>query len=160
MAGKFALLIGASSFGEGGPPALAAPEGDVVALQAVLSDDKIAGFRPGDVKFALNSGLEDTQKLVHWLFDKRSKDDLLLLYYTGHGIKDTRDGELYLALAGTDENDPWPASLRASEIKRQLNFSDSGRKLVILDCCHSGAFGRRQDERRCGHGGGAGYLLA
>ncbi len=83
MAGKFALLIGASSFGEGGPPALAAPEGDVVALQAVHSDEKIAGFRPGDVKFALNSGLEDTQKLVHWLFDKRSKDDLLLLYYTG-----------------------------------------------------------------------------
>ncbi|NBC34611.1 MAG: SUMF1/EgtB/PvdO family nonheme iron enzyme [Alphaproteobacteria bacterium] len=141
MAGKFALLIGASSFGPDGPAALAAPESDVMELAATLKDPKIAGFAAGDVKFALNAGLEETQGLIHWLYAGRHPDDFLWLYYTGHGFKDPRDGELYLSLAGTKKAALWTNSLAAPQIKRQLQFSASRRKLVVLDCCHSGAIG-------------------
>ena len=141
MAGKYALLIGSSSFGEGGPPALAATETDVMALQAVLTDPAIAGFDPGDVRFSLNAGIGETQDAISWLFADRRAEDFLLLYYTGHGLKDARDGELYLALTGTQVKDPAPRSLLATTVKRQIRLSPSKRKLVILDCCHSAAFG-------------------
>lgn len=134
-------MIGASTFNEDGPEALAAPEGDVEALRNILLDEKIAGFRPKNIKFALNERLERTRELVYWLFNDRKKDDLLLLYYTGHGIKDPRDGRLYLALAGTKKKKPWPNSIDASVIQHQIKLSNSDRKVVILDCCFSGAIG-------------------
>jgi formylglycine-generating enzyme required for sulfatase activity len=141
MAGKYALLIGASTFGEGGPAALAAPEADVAALRDVLADDRIAGFAPGDIRFALNEGLEETRRKINWLFNGRNRDDFLVLYYTGHGFKDPHDSRLYLALKGTETNAPWIASLEANYVKDLIQRSRSDRKLVILDCCHSGAVG-------------------
>lgn len=150
MAGKYALLIGASTFGSDGPEALAAPEQDAAALRAVLTDPAIAGFAAGDVKFALNAGLERTQELIQWLFHGRARDDLLLLYYTGHGFKDPRDGELYLALPGTKARAPAANSLLASWVKREIGFSASARKLVILDSCFSGAFGAPEGTMKRG----------
>jgi DNA segregation ATPase FtsK/SpoIIIE, S-DNA-T family len=66
-------------------------------------------------------------------------DDMLLFYYSGHGI---RDG-VNTYLSPSEINPKLP-------IKRGFSFKDlrtviedprsvSGRKVVILDCCHSGS---------------------
>ncbi len=139
--GKYALLIGASQFGDGGPQALTASETDVSALRQALLDPMIGGFEAANVKNAMNSGGDETQSLIMWLCENRHPDDLLLLYYTGHGLCDQRTNDLYLALQGTTVARPQIASLSAGWVKREIGLSRSTRKLVILDCCHSGLFG-------------------
>jgi hypothetical protein len=68
----------------------------------------------------------------------RDAEDVLLLYYVGHGMT-TRNGRLALAVG---ETDPDPEALPYSSMLYE-NLADIMRgcraatKLVILDCCHA-----------------------
>ncbi len=75
------------------------------------------------------------------MFSDTGKDDLLLLYFSGHGLKHT-SGELYLALKETRLFQPIGTALSAAFLKEAMNASLSRRQVVILDCCYSGAFAR------------------
>ncbi|MDQ4038326.1 MAG: caspase family protein [Actinomycetota bacterium] len=70
--------------------------------------------------------------------DRRS-DDLTLLYFTGHGVKDD-DGRLYLAMANTRRDSLLFTSLPAEHIDYAMSSCVSRQKVLILDCCYSGAF--------------------
>ncbi|MEH2450125.1 caspase family protein [Nostoc sp.] len=77
------------------------------------------------------------------LFSNRHKDDLLLLYFSGHGIKDDR-GRLYLATHNTSKTPQGElirsTSVSANFIHDRMSESRSRRQVVILDSCFSGAF--------------------
>lgn len=137
---RFALLIGASEFGPNGPSALSAGESDVVELRDVLCDPRIGAFSKSNVRLTMNAGSDETQRLIGWLCEDRDPDDFLLLYYTGHGLKDHQTGKLYLALQNTAVSKPRTASLSADWLRQEITLSKSNRKLVILDCCHSGLY--------------------
>lgn len=64
---------------------------------------------------------------------------MALLYFSGHGVKDV-NGRLYLALANTNRKNLRFTGLSASQLNDALEDSLSRRKIVILDCCYSGAF--------------------
>jgi uncharacterized caspase-like protein len=66
-------------------------------------------------------------------------DDLLLLYYSGHGILG-RGNRLFLATTGSDLDSPRDRSISAKEIREFIEDSRAERQIVVLDCCHSGAF--------------------
>ena len=143
MAGKFALLIGNSHFNDAALARLAAPENDVVALREVLRNPQISGF---ETSLVLNAGMDEARTAVARHFQNRDPDDLLLFYYTGHGLRGD-DGELYLSLPQTDSATPSAISLEASYVRGQMDRSRSQRQVIILDCCHSGAFAQDLDER-------------
>lgn len=67
-----------------------------------------------------------------------SATDTLIVYYVGHGALDF-DGneELFLALPGSDRNRHYKF-LRYDDLRRIVLGADAKRKVVILDCCHSG----------------------
>lgn len=134
--GKFALLIGNSRFADGRLPALLAPMDDVEAFKAVLKDADIAGFDSAVV--ATNHDLEAVRADIIDLLDERKADDLVLIYYTGHGITDIH-GDLYLALANSTANKPAAKSLEAKFLRERLDKCAARRQILILDCCHSGA---------------------
>ncbi len=69
----------------------------------------------------------------------RNKDDLLLVYFSGHGILDEA-GRLFLATVDTDKDLLSATALSTGFLKDELDRSRSKRQLLILDCCHSGAF--------------------
>ncbi|MGI5518973.1 caspase, EACC1-associated type [Streptomyces sp. CA-106131] len=73
------------------------------------------------------------------LYRDRRRDDLTLLYFTGHGLKDD-DGRLYLATANTRRSSLLFTSLPAEQIDQAMSGSMSRRNVLILDCCYSGAF--------------------
>jgi formylglycine-generating enzyme required for sulfatase activity len=132
--GKFALLIGNSHFEDRGLDTLAAPWNDVVALDEALRD--LGGF----ITLPLfNAGLEEARTKVTELFQGRQSDDLLLLYYTGHGLRDDH-GDLYLALPKSRRETISASGLEADFIRRAMDRSPAERQVLILDCCHSGAF--------------------
>ena len=136
MAGKYALLIGNSGFTDSALARLSAPENDVIALSQVLERPDIAGFT---TTLLLNAGMDEARTAVAEHFQNRSPDDLLFFYYTGHGLRD-ESGDLYLALPQTSTATPSAISLEADYVHRQMDRSASRRQVLILDCCHSGAF--------------------
>ena len=92
---KVALLIGVSEYEPGLNPLPAAVK-DVEAMQQVLAHVELGGFAEADIIVLKNPLRQDMEEAIENLFAHRQKDDLLLLFFSGHGIKDDT-GRLYLA---------------------------------------------------------------
>ncbi len=134
---KYAFLFGNSFFNDTRLNELNAPENDINALHDVLKAKDICAF--DDVDWAVNSTLGAVQtKLVKFLKNKK-RDDLIVVYYTGHGLLDD-ENNLYLALTESNAEYPDIQSISAAWLKRKLDRCRSERQVLILDCCHSGAF--------------------
>jgi uncharacterized caspase-like protein/tetratricopeptide (TPR) repeat protein len=137
---KMALLIGVSDYEPGLPPLPGAAK-DIEAMRRVLQDAEIGGF--DDVKTLSNPDLQVMQETIETLFLGRTKGDLVLLFFSGHGIKDD-NGRLHLATRITRKTQQGEliraTAVSASFIQDIMSNSRSKRQVVILDCCFSGAF--------------------
>ncbi|WP_066381639.1 caspase, EACC1-associated type [Anabaena sp. CA = ATCC 33047] len=133
---KIALLIGVSEYGEGIPP-LSAALNDVAAMQRVLQNPNLGGFE--QVEQLLNPDAVAMRKAIHKLFKEAKKDDLVLLFFSGHGITND-EGHLYLATRITAKDDFEATAVDASYIQGRSNSCYAKRQVVILDACYSGAF--------------------
>lgn len=137
---KMALAIGVSDYEPGLNPLPGATR-DIEAIQRVLQHPEIGGF--DEVKTLSNPEPLVMQEAIETLFSSRKKDDLVLLFFSGHGIKDD-NGKLYLATRITRKN-PQGELIRATAVPASfvqdiMGNSRSQRQVVILDCCFSGAF--------------------
>lgn len=137
---KFALLIGVSEYEPGLNP-LPATVKDVEALQRVLLDSEMCGF--DQVKQLTNPDPQSMQYEIETLFSSCTKNDLVLLFFSGHGIKDD-NGKLYFATRITRKSDRGDlirsTAVPSSFIHDIMNNSRCKRQVIILDCCFSGAF--------------------
>ena len=138
MARKLALIIGNSQYEDTGLAKLAAPDVDVRALAEVLQTPGIGAF--DEVTPLLNEGLAIVRKSIARFFDAKHRDDLLLLYFSGHGVRDEQ-GHLYLAVRDTERAVLAGTAIEASYVTTRMDRSASKRLVLVLDCCHSGAFG-------------------
>ncbi|MEU7656765.1 caspase family protein [Micromonospora taraxaci] len=66
-------------------------------------------------------------------------EDLLLVYYAGHGLLDD-NGELFLALSGTNPRPDWLkyTAIPFSWIRDAMRDSPARTRVLILDCCFAG----------------------
>ena len=139
---KVALLIGVSEYEPGLTPLPSALK-DIEALQQVLVHPDMGGFAETDITVLRNPQQYDIQLAVYTLFAGRHKDDLVLLFFSGHGIKDDQ-GRLFLSTRQTRKTERGelmtPTAVAASSIHEQMTKSRSKRQIVILDSCFSGAF--------------------
>jgi uncharacterized caspase-like protein len=136
---KYALIIGNNKYDDPKLAQLKTPAADSQALAKVLDDKTIGGF---DAVTPLINQNETRVRIAisEFLTDKKP-DDLVLLYFSGHGILDDR-GRLYLALKDTQVNLLKATSLPSSFLTDEMDSCRSKRQILILDCCHSGAFAR------------------
>ncbi|MGH3886508.1 MAG: caspase family protein [Pseudonocardiaceae bacterium] len=111
---------------------MSAPAHDAESLAAVLQDPDIAGF---EVTTLINEPHYRVGESIGDFYRDRRRDDLTLLYFTGHGVKDD-DGPLYLAMANTRRD----SLLSAEQIDQAMSGCPSRQQVLILDCCYSGAF--------------------
>ncbi|MCC3584261.1 GUN4 domain-containing protein [Microcoleus sp. PH2017_30_WIL_O_A] len=144
MAKKVALLVGVSNYQQG-LSALPSATKDAKAIKQVLQHPDIGGFVETDITSVLNQPQNRIEDAIYRLFNNCSSDDLVLFYFSGHGVKDEK-GNLYIATptTRTDQNKrvlPYTA-ISASFVKDQMTASPSRRQVVILDCCFSGAFAK------------------
>ncbi|MEH2364471.1 caspase, EACC1-associated type [Nostoc sp.] len=139
---KVALLIGVSEYEPGLNPLPGAVR-DVEAVCEVLLHPEMGGFAASDIILLKNPERQVVEMAIETLFSGRHKDDLLLLYFSGHGIKDDR-GRLYLATRNTSKTQQGElirsTSVSANFIHDRMSESRSRRQVVILDSCFSGAF--------------------
>jgi uncharacterized caspase-like protein len=134
---RHALLIGVSEFTDQRLARLNAPTNDVIALRGVLQDAARGGF--DSVELSIDEDFLAVRDRVSRFFHERAPDDLLLFYYSGHGILG-RGNRLYLATAGSNLDAPRERSIAAKEIREFIEECRAQRQVVVLDCCHSGAF--------------------
>ncbi|MBD2185892.1 caspase family protein [Planktothrix sp. FACHB-1355] len=140
---KVALLIGVSEYEPGLNPLPGAVK-DLEAMRRVLQNPEMGGFAEANVNILKNPGNPSImEQAIETLFSERDRDDLVLLYFSGHGIKDD-SGKLYLATSKTSKNKRGElyrsSAVPASFIHDIMSNSRSKRQVVILDCCFSGAF--------------------
>jgi hypothetical protein len=136
--GRAALLIATSSYDDPSLPALDGAVNDAEALAAVLRDADIGRF---DVRTVTDRPAHEVAAEVEDFLHARQRRELVMLYITGHGVKGA-DGQLYFAARNTDSDRLRSTAVAASWISGALDACRSGRQLLLLDCCHSGAFVR------------------
>lgn len=139
MSKRLALIIGNSLYRDTTLSRLVSPDADVGALTDALLDPELGGF--DDVKLLVNSASYIVRTEIVNFFSRKTRTDLLLFYFSGHGVLDDR-GRLYLAVKDTDTKALRAKAIPANFITDEMDNSRSKRQVVILDCCHSGAFAR------------------
>ena len=102
-------------------------------------DPEIGGFQ--DAKLLVNLSTATVRRTISNFYSNKARDDLLLLYFSGHGVLDDQ-GRLYLAVKDTERSLLRATGIPAAYITDEMNNSRSQRQVLILDCCHSGAFAR------------------
>lgn len=136
---KFALIIGNTLYEDRHFAQLKTPEQDVMALVETLQDPAIGGFE--QVQALVNQSSSDIEAAIGDFCADRGPNDLILLYFSGHGIVDSQ-GRLYLAAKNTVYERPKGRAIFSQFITDTMDDSRSKRQILILDCCHSGAFYR------------------
>src|SRR5882762_4357032 len=136
MPGKFALLIGSYKFQDTVLQTLAAPASDIKLLSTVLADPAIGNFQ---TSVLINTPCHKANQAIERFFAGRDREDIVLLYFSGHGIKDERGG-LHFACPDTHRDLLRTTSIPASLVNESMLHSRAKRQLLFLDCCYGGAF--------------------
>ncbi len=124
---------------------------DIEAMQRVLQNSGIGGF--DEVKFLSNPDSDTMRSEIEQLFmEKCQKDDVVLLYFSGHGYTD-EDGNLFFISRNTQVNPQGkPRIGTAVDAKfihqNYMSRSKSKRQVLILDCCFSGAFAEGMSAKK------------
>jgi Caspase domain len=130
-----AVLVGSGRFEH--LPALPAVHNNLRDLRAALTDPHNGIFSPD------NCEIVDDPKSPHsfmtrlqWAADRT--DDLLLVYYAGHGLRHDRRETLCLTLPPSDPDALDGSSVPFEWVKDLLEHSHARTNLLLLDCCYSG----------------------
>lgn len=137
MSGKYALIVGNTEYTDPGLAQLTAPGRDAEDFARVLGDRNICGF--DHVNVLLNQPEFVVREAIDEFFDQKKPDDLLVLYFSGHGVRDEL-GALYLAVKNTNRARLRSTAIKSDFVHEAMDHSRSKRQVLILDCCNSGAF--------------------
>jgi hypothetical protein len=134
------VLIGTAHYDDADFWELKQVSNNLTALRDLLTQPGRGGFQPGHCHLISNpsdvKGLDD-----HILDIAREAKDVLLIYYSGHGMVDLQERQLYLCLAATDSARLYYSALAIRRIKAAFLASTAKIKVLILDCCYSGKIG-------------------
>jgi len=134
---RSALIIANTEYIDPGLAQLTAPGKDAEDFARVLRDTDICAF--DNVKVLLDQVSSSVIEAIDEFFDQKKPDDMLVLYFSGHGVRD-EVGSLYLAFTNTIRSRLRSTAIKADYIREAMDQSRSKRQVLILDCCNSGAF--------------------
>jgi hypothetical protein len=145
----WAIIIGVSEYqhvGRGGLTNLVFAENDALDVAAEL---KRSGWRSSNIKVLTNEQATERNvriALESWL-TKAGPDDLILLYWSGHGYPDPDDPEkVYFACYDTDLTIP-ATGYRMDRVRDALEERGARQVVLMADTCHAGKLITRSGER-------------
>ncbi|MEU6669460.1 caspase family protein [Streptomyces sp. NPDC046727] len=136
-AGSRAVLVGVEDYRPLAPlPGVVA---GVRRLAELLCDPTVWGLPRGNVTVLdAQPSADDILKAVRDAGEATS--DTLLVYFAGHGLRERERAELYLAMAGADDDNlaigTLPYRTLLDVAKRRA--PRARRRITFLDCCYSG----------------------
>jgi outer membrane protein assembly factor BamB len=133
---RLALLIATSEYSDPALRQLRAPGRDANELAEVLGTPQIGDFT---VQKLINARCGELMEAIEEFCADRRLDDQLLIYLSCHGVLDDR-GRLYYAATDTRRQREAATAVAAGWLNERLEDCRARSQIVILDCCHSGAF--------------------
>jgi hypothetical protein len=141
-----ALIVAAERYEHEGLRRLPSAAADAEALGRVLGDPGIGEF---DVDVVRDEPAHVVAAAIEELFAAGRPDDVLLLHFSGHGLKNEA-GELYFAARNTRPDRLASTAVAADLVQRCMRASRSRSIVLLLDCCYGAAFGRGVAVRAAG----------
>ena len=141
-----ALIVANDTYDHASFGQLRAPAADAAALADVLGDPEIGDFT---VAVVHNEPSYEVQTRIEDVFADSQPDDLLLLHFSGHGVK-SDTGELFVAARNTRPDRLASTAVSADFIQRCMKTSRARSIVLFLDCCYGGAFGQGVAVRAAG----------
>ena len=137
---SFAVIVGISEYfhsGQDGFNDLAFADDDARAFNEALLK---LGWSKSRIKTLVNEKATRNNILIaleSWL-TKAGKDDLIVLYWSGHGFPDPEDPEkVYFACYDTNIRIP-PTGYRMDRINSIIKERDAKNVIILADTCHAG----------------------
>jgi tetratricopeptide (TPR) repeat protein len=133
------LLIGVSQY-PADPTITPIPnvETNILQLAEVLNDPELVGIPKENIAVSLNESRSQILKRLNRLVNETSnKSYTILIYYSGHGFLSNDDLQLYISTPEIVADD-LVDGIGIDVFKRSVKRCIAGRKIIILDCCHSG----------------------
>jgi hypothetical protein len=136
-----ALLIGNSTFPDDPQnlPRLEGPGKDAALLLSALTHPEFGLFEPGEVRTVFERTKTEILVELDTFFGDATADDLLLLYYSGHGVL-TPDNRLHLCARDTQVARPRATAVTTADLNAMIDNSRARTTVIVLDCCHSGSY--------------------
>jgi hypothetical protein len=131
---RHAVLIGVNDYADPAIEDLDWAEADAKALYNVLTDEKIGKFPKKNVQLLLGEqATAGNIKAALWKLRGVDKNDLVVIFYSGHGAK---VGDEAFWITQDAQNKAVPATaLSNNEIRKYLGHIPSQRLVTFLDCC-------------------------
>ncbi|MGR6317677.1 type VII secretion protein EccCb [Micromonospora soli] len=138
MGQRRALLIANDRYIDESLADLYAPREEARDLLSLLADADVGAF--DQTVLLENESKSSIERAVEAMLRAAGPEDLVLLYFSGHGVRSSKRGRLHLAVANTELDHLSSTAVSASFIRELLDESDAASSVMLLDCCYSGAF--------------------
>lgn len=131
------VLVGIPTYQDPRLPDVPEIANNIADLAELLTDPQLGGF---DTAHCLvpppDSGIAEVGDLL--VQAAAEAEDLLMFYYSGHGLVGGRNHELYLSFAGTRPDRIGFTALPFAAVRDAFQESGAASRVVILDSCFSG----------------------
>ena len=154
---RWAVAIGISKYlnADRGIPQLQFAHRDAIAFMDFLQSPQGGGFPSSNIKLLINeqATTRNIRSALFTFLKQAGKDDLVLIYFAGHGAPEVgRPDNLYLLSYDTDVDDmastAFPMWDMETALKRYINAE---RVVVLADACHSAGVGGEAGFRSVGN---------
>lgn len=136
---RHALLVAVGEYEDARLNALRSPQQDVTRLAAVLEDPAVGGF--DSVRVVVDAPDHEIRRALEDVLAERSSDDLVLVYFSCHGLKTPRQ-RLYFAASNTRQDRPSSTAVPRTFVNELFEDCRAAGRVLLLDCCFSGAYGK------------------
>ncbi len=147
---RWAVIVCVNDYDDAGIPDLRFCEADGQLLAGVLSEE--CGYNPRDVVMLVSGAtsssmrptLANIRTELRFLARRAQADDVVLVYFSGHGYLDD-NGRGYLLPEDCRRDNLEGSTLPTAELRECLADCPARGKLLVLDCCHAGGKGLQVD---------------
>jgi hypothetical protein len=131
-----ALILANGHFADSRIPPLASPVPDGRRLADLLKREDVGAY---EVEFGADLSAPEVRLRTERFFNAAGADDLLVLFLSGHGMKD-RKGNLHFVTKDTQRDALAATAVDARFFHERMKDSLARRLIVFVDTCYSGAF--------------------
>ena len=154
---RWAVVIGISRYlnADRGIPQLQYAHRDAIAFMDFLRSPQGGGFSSSNTKLLVNeqATTRNIRSALFTFLKQALKDDLVLIYFAGHGAPEKgRPDNLYLLSYDTDVDDMASTAFPMWDMKTALErYITAERVVVLADACHSAGVGGEAGLRSVGN---------
>lgn len=147
---KHLVLIGVQDHQDPSIPDLNYCVKDVEAVEKVFKDPELCVYERRRVITLHTSQknkvdlptLDNIRAELRRTLSRAQKDDLVIVYFSGHGVVDGK-GNGYLIPSDCKRDEVLTTALPVSELVEMFKDCPATKRMLVLDCCHAGAGGKR-----------------